>query len=190
MSQRVDIRPLVAPYRSSQQEQERGRVWPVNVNKSLLLVRVVVGLLFVGHGLQKLLGWFGGPGISGWIGSVQKAGLEPAALWAYLEGFAELGGGLLLALGLLTPLAAAVLIGDMLVAILKVHAARGLWSQSGGYEYNLVLIALLLAVGLVGPGLFSFDRRLPFALPRPHVFAVSMVLTLGMVGFALYPSLR
>ena len=98
---------------------------------------------------------------------------------------AELGAGLLLVLGLLTPLAAAVLIGDMLVAILKVHASKGLWSQFGGFEYNLVLIVLFLAIGLMGPGLFSVDGRLPFALARPQVFLAALAATLGVVWYAL-----
>jgi putative oxidoreductase len=100
-------------------------------------------------------------------------------------GVTETGGGLLLALGLLTPLAAAFLIGDMVVAILKVHAGRGLWSQNGGFEYNLVLIALLVVVGLIGPGMYSLDRRLPFALPRPHTFIVGLVVTAIVVGVGL-----
>ena len=102
-----------------------------------------------------------------------------------MEAFAELGAGLLLVLGLLTPLAAAVLIGDMLVAIFKVHAARGLWSQNGGFEYNLVLVALLLAVGLIGPGLYSMDRRLPFALPRPWTFVGALAVTVIVVAMAM-----
>lgn len=166
-------------------EQERRKIWPVNVNKSLLLLRAVVGLLFIGHGLQKLLGWFGGQGLDAWVASVDKAHIEPAVLWAPLEAYGELGGGLLLAVGLLTPLAAAFLIGDMLVAILKIHASKGLWSENGGFEYNLVLIALLLAVGFMGAGLHSLDRRLPFSLPRPHTFLAALVATLAVIGWEL-----
>ncbi len=167
--------------------EERRRVWPVNVNNSLLLMRLVVGLLFVGHACQKLFGWFGGEGMGAWIGTIEKVGVQPAAFWAYLEAGAELGARLLLALGLLTPVAAAVLVGDMLVAVVKVHAPKGLWSQYGGFEYNLVLIALLIAFGLVGPGLYSLDRRLPFALPRPHTFIASLAPILVVVAFALFP---
>ena len=58
----------------------------------------------------------------------------------------------------------------MLVAILKVHASKGLWSQNGGFEYNLVLIAVMVVFGLIGAGRYSLDRHLPLALPRPHRF--------------------
>lgn len=158
---------------------------PVYVNRSLLFIRVIVGLLFVGHGLQKLLGWFGGPGMAAWTQSVAKEGLRPAVFWAALEAWGELGAGLLLVIGLLTPIAASFIVADMLMAILKVHAARGLWSQSGGYEYNLVLIGLLLGLGLMGPGLYSLDGRLPFRLIRPAVFLPVLVLSLAGVGYAL-----
>jgi putative oxidoreductase len=161
----------------------RERVWPMNVNKSLLLVRVVVGALFVGHGLQKSVGWFGGQGFTQWTSDVAKLGLHPAPFWAGLEAAAEVAGGLLLILGLFTAVGAAMLIGDMLVATIKVHLAKGLWSQQGGFEYNLVLLAILVAIGLMGPGLYSLDRRLPFALPRPATFIAALVLA-GAVSAA------
>ena len=172
-----------------EEREERRRVRPTYVNKALLLLRGVVGLLFVGHGCQKLFGLFGGDGLEAWTASVAKAGIQPAATWATFEAAAEFGAGVLLALGLLTPLASALLIGDMLVAILKVHAPKGLWSQQGGYEYNLVLIALLVAIGLMGPGLYSLDRRLPFTLSRPLSFVVLLVATLIGVGFAVVPTM-
>ena len=97
---------------------------------------MVVGLLFVGHASQKLFGWFSGTGMADFIAKMVKLGLNPPVFWTYLEALAELGGGLFLALGLLTPFAAAAIIGDMLVVIVKVHAPKGRWSQFGGYEYN------------------------------------------------------
>lgn len=175
-------------HRSDQRAEraERARVWPINVNKGLLLVRLVIGLLFVGHGSQKLFGWFGGPGMQAWIDSLAKNGLEPAAFWAYMEASAELASGLCLALGMLTPLVAAILIGDMLVAIFEVHATKGLWSQNGGFEYNLVLIAILASIGFMGPGLYSLDRRLP-TLPRPYAFLGALFVTLVFVALAVLP---
>src|SRR5919197_4717372 len=107
------------------EETQRERVTPLYVNRSLVLLRVVIGLLFMGHASQKLLGWFGGPGMAGWMESIQKAGMQPVAFWAYLEAGGELIAGAFLVLGLLTPLAAAFLIGDMAVAIVKIHVARG-----------------------------------------------------------------
>ena len=180
-------RPETTPTpRHDQDRPVPRRVRPINVNKGLLLVRVVIGGLFVGHGCQKLFGWFGGPGLQGWTESLAKNGLEPAGLWAAMEGVAELGSGLFLVLGLLTPLVTAVLIGDMLVAIFEVHASKGLWSQNGGFEYNLVLIATLVCVGLIGSGIYSLDRRLP-ALPRPHTFFAALIVTLIVVGVAVVP---
>ena len=156
--------------------------WPY-ANKALALLRIVVGLLFVGHGGQKLFGWFGGPGIDGFAASLAKMGLEPAPFWAYFEASAELIGGALLVLGLLTPLAAAAIVGDMLVATLKVHAAKGLWSQDGGFEYNLILIVLLVGIGLMGAGRYSLDQKLGISLPRPHAFVAALVGALAIVTY-------
>ena len=159
-------------------------IWP-HANKALLLVRVVVGLLFVGHASQKLFGWFGGQGIGGFTSSLTKMGIEPAPFWAYFEAGAELAGGLFLALGFLTPLAAAAIIGDMLVATIKVHFAKGLWSADGGFEYQLVLMAVLTGIGLIGPGRYSLDQRFGLALPRPHAFVVALVASLVVVAIAI-----
>src|SRR5688572_30437911 len=90
--------------------------WPTNINKALLLVRVLVGLLFIGHGGQKLFGWFGGQGIAPFVQSMEKMGAQPAPFWAYLAATSEVVGGALLVLGLVTPLAAAVIVAQMAVA--------------------------------------------------------------------------
>jgi putative oxidoreductase len=158
-------------------------LWP-HANKALALLRVTVGLLFVGHGGQKLFGWFGGPGIDGFTASIAKMGFEPPMFWAYFESSAELVGGALLVLGLLTPLAAAAIVGDMLVATLKVHAAKGLWSQDGGFEYNLILIVMLVGIGLMGAGRYSLDQILGVSLPRPLTFVAAMAVALAIVAFA------
>ena len=187
MAQLVTPTPDVshAPESRAQQQAPR-RVRPIYVNRGILLIRLVVGLLFMGHGAQKLFGWFGGPGMQGWTESLAKYGVQPAPLWAYAEASAELGSGMLLVLGLLTPLAAAILIGDMLVAVLDVHAAKGLWSQNGGFEYNLVLIALLVCIGVIGPGIYALDRRMP-NMPRPHVFIAALLPVLAVVAFVVIP---
>lgn len=123
-----------------------------------LLVRLVVGGLFIGHGTQKLFGWFGGPGPDGTEQMMYKIDMHPARRQAFAAGLTETAGGALLAAGLATPLAAASLIGVMLTAIRKVHAENGVWSARGGYEYNLVLIAALLGLVDGGPGNLSADR--------------------------------
>src|SRR5450759_3896640 len=104
----------------------------------LLLVRLVVGLLFAGHGTQKLFGWFGGYGVKGTAGWMESIGIRPGVLMTILAGRLELIGGLLFAAGWLTPLGAALIIITMLVSIAKVHGKNGLWATSNGYEYNLV----------------------------------------------------
>jgi putative oxidoreductase len=125
-----------------------------------LLVRLVVGGLFIGHGTQKLFGWFAGPGPDGTEQLMYKIDMHPARRHAFAAGVTETAGGALLAAGLATPLAAASLIGVMLTAIRKIHAENGIWNSGGGYEYNLVLIAMLLAVVDGGPGELSADRAL------------------------------
>src|SRR5947208_14222066 len=104
-------------------------------------LRFVVGPLFVGHGTQKLFGCFGGHGLEGTAGFFETLGLRPGKRHATAAGLAEAGGGALLALGALTPLATSVLSATMVTAVRKVHAKNGPWVTGGGYEYNLVLIA-------------------------------------------------
>src|SRR6184192_2026996 len=100
----------------------------------LFILRVVVGALFVGHGTQKLFGWFGGGGPEGTGAFYHKVGFQPGVPLAILAGATEAGGGLLLALGLLTPLAAAGIIGVMISAAVGVHWPNGLWNTGGGFE--------------------------------------------------------
>jgi putative oxidoreductase len=122
-----------------------------------LLLRLVVGGLFVGHGTQKLFGWFGGNGLDATAQGFEHLGLRPGRHNAIAAGAAEAGGGALLAVGLETPFAASVLVATMMTAIHRVHAKNGPWSSNGGYEYNLVLIAAALALAEVGPGALSLD---------------------------------
>lgn len=124
----------------------------------LLLLRLVVGLTFAGHGAQKIFGWFGGYGPSGTGQWLESMGFRPGRRYALAVGYAELLGGLLFAAGLLTPLAAALIVAVMVVAVATVHWKNGFWNTAGGYEYNLVLVAAVLSVVLAGPGAFSVDR--------------------------------
>jgi putative oxidoreductase len=126
----------------------------------LLILRVVVGALLVGHGAQKLFGTFGGHGVSGTAGFFESIGLRPGKLHAIGAGTAEVTGGVLLALGLITPLAAVLLTAVMTAAILTVHLRNGVWATANGYEYNLVLIAVAFAVAAVGAGDWSLDNAL------------------------------
>ncbi|OMF37331.1 oxidoreductase [Paenibacillus sp. FSL H8-0548] len=129
----------------------------MSISLGLLIVRLVVGLLFVGHGAQKLFGWFGGYGPKGTGGWLESIGIKPGVAMAVVAGLMELVGGLLFAAGLITPLAAVLIVLTMLVAIVKVHGPNGLWSTANGYEYNLVLIAIAIGIALIGAGDYSLD---------------------------------
>ena len=125
-----------------------------------LLARVTIGLLFVGHGTQKLFGWFGGGGPEQTGQFFEQVGLRPGRSSALAAGAAEAGGGLLFAAGAATPLAAAALSGSMITAIKKVHWEKGVWTTAGGYEYNLVLLAAVFGLTENGPGNLSIDAVL------------------------------
>ncbi|HEY0279020.1 MAG TPA: DoxX family protein [Solirubrobacterales bacterium] len=129
----------------------------------LLALRVVVGALLLGHGAQKLFGWFGGPGLEGTAGFFESLELRPGRSMALCAGLAEALAGVLFALGLLVPVASAFLIATMAVAIATVHRRHGLWATDGGYEYNLVLSAVALALAGVGAGRWSLDHVLGIA---------------------------
>jgi putative oxidoreductase len=122
-----------------------------------LLLRITVGGFFVGHGTQKLFGWFGGPGLSATAAGFDGMGLKPGKLQAGAAGVAEAAGGAALAAGYQTPLASAALVSVMLTAINRVHLKNGPWAQQGGYEYNAVLIAAAAALAESGPGALSLD---------------------------------
>jgi putative oxidoreductase len=125
-----------------------------------LAARGLIGGLFVGHGTQKLLGWFGGPGMAGTQSMMESLGMHPTRRNALAAGVTETAGGALLALGLGTPLASASLIGAMTTAIRQVHAPNGPWVSKGGWEYNAVLIAALTVLAEQGPGAASLDHAL------------------------------
>ncbi|MED4206781.1 DoxX family protein [Neobacillus mesonae] len=127
------------------------------INLGLLIIRLVIGVLFIGHGAQKLFGWFGGYGLKGTGGWFESIGVKPGVTMALFAGLAEFIGGLMFALGLLTPLAGILIAGTMAMAIVKVHAPNGLWATSNGYEYNLTLLAVAIGIALIGPGQYALD---------------------------------
>lgn len=130
------------------------------INIGLLIIRLVIGLLFIGHGAQKLFGWFGGYGLKGTGGWFESIGMKSGVTMALFAGLAELIGGLLFALGLLTPLAGIMIAGTMIMAIVKVHAPNGLWATANGYEYNLTLLGVAIGIALIGPGQYALDSFL------------------------------
>ena len=130
----------------------------------LLVLHVVVGLLFVGHGSQKLFGVLGGYGLEGVGAFFETIGLRPGKLNAIAAGTAELLGGALIALGLLVPLGAALLIAVMVAATLTAHRGKGIWNDNGGFELPLVNVAAVFALAAVGAGDISLDAALDLDL--------------------------
>jgi putative oxidoreductase len=125
----------------------------------LLFLRLVVGLVFFAHGAQKLFGWWGGPGLEGTRGWLGSMGFRMPGLMALMVAAAE-ASGLLFAAGFLTPVAALLMASSMVVAIGSVHWRQGFWNTGQGYEFNLVLLSVPVAVAATGPGRFSIDRAL------------------------------
>jgi putative oxidoreductase len=128
----------------------------------ILFLRVVVGLVFFAHGTQKLFGWWGGGGIRGTAGVFASLGFRPPTAAVVTAGVSE-ATGVLFAMGLLTPFAALLMASTMVVAIGSVHWKNGLFVANGGYEFNLVLWAVAVAVAATGPGRFSLDAALGWA---------------------------
>ena len=122
----------------------------------LAILRVVVGVIFLVHGYEKLF-QTGIPGVTGFFTQI---GAPLPQLTAPLVSVLEFGGGLALILGLLTPVVAALLAADMLGAILLVHLPNGFSAANGGYEYVLTLLGASLALALTGPGAYALDAVL------------------------------
>ena len=146
----------------------------------LLLLRLVVGLTLAAHGAQKLFGWFGGYGLAGTGGWLESLGFRPGRLQATLAGSGELFGGLLLALGLLTPIGAALIIAVMFVASRTVHRGKGFFATAGGSELVFVLGAVALGLAITGPGRLSLDAAL--GIDYSPTQGAAAALLLGLLG--------
>jgi putative oxidoreductase len=125
----------------------------------ILFLRVIIGTTLFAHGAQKLFGWFGGHGPRATAGFFGSMGFRPALPMALAAGASE-AAGLLLAFGFLTPFAALAIASVMVVAVGSVHFKNGFWAANGGYEFNLALWAVAVAIAASGPGRFSIDGAL------------------------------
>lgn len=134
------------------------------MSMGLFVIRALLGLLLFAHGTQKLFGWFGGHGLEGTGGFFEQVGHRPGRMMAGAAGGSEAVGGMLLFLGLFTPLGAAMVIGVMTVAAASVHAQNGLWATNGGYELPLTNAVVAAGLGFTGPGSFSVDHGLGLGL--------------------------
>ncbi|MFI6360786.1 DoxX family protein [Streptomyces sp. NPDC050743] len=156
------------------------------MNTGLLILRLALGLLLAGHGIQKVSHRLGGHGIQGGAAEFQADGFRGGRLTAAAAGGGQITAGLLLAAGALTPLAATIAAGVMTVAItVKWH--NGLWVQNNGYEYPLVLMILPAVLTLTGPGRWSIDQALGLNPWHPAwtAAAVGLGITSGLATRAL-----
>jgi putative oxidoreductase len=151
------------------------------VDLGLLLLRVGAGLTFAAHGYSK---FFRGGRIAGTARWFDSIGMRPGRLHAYLAACTELGSGLLLALGLLTPLAGAGMVGVMFVAAWTVHRPKGFFSADDGWEYNWILALIGVSVATLGPGEWSIDGALGVTDDLDGVVGLVIAAGLGLAGGA------
>src|SRR5262245_7376005 len=154
------------------------------IDLALLIIRVVLGGMLAAHGAQKLFGWFGGNGLKGTAGFFGQAlGFRHAGFWAFVGGLGEFAGGLLTAVGFLSPIGPLLLVAAMLVATFKAHWSHGFWAANGGYEYSLLCGAVALGLAFSGTGAYALDAAWGTALPEPAALVVGIVLAgLGAIA--------
>jgi putative oxidoreductase len=144
----------------------------------LLLIRLALGLTFAVHGAQKVFGWWGGPGPQGWHGAMERMGFAPAPVFAWTSMLIELVGGLFVAIGFLTPIAAAALVAQSIVIVARAHWSKGFFNTQGGYEFPLALGLIALALVFLAAGRASLDAALGLA------WSTEVRVILAVVGIA------
>lgn len=164
----------------------RTRGSAIEKNVALLILRLVCGGFLMGHGSQKLFGWFKGPGIQGTSTWLESLGMRPGRFWAMLAGGSEFGGGLLMALGFLNPLGPLAGFGAMAMATVKAHLGKPIWASKGGAEFPLTNLAITSALMTAGPGKYSVDGLLGSRLPRwlliPGLLGIAATVAYGYFG--------
>ena len=156
----------------------------------LLVLRVAVGALLIGHGLQKAFGWWGGPGFGGWEESLAGMGYQHADILTYVATAGQIAAGVLLVLGLFTPLAAAgalaYLVNGVLAEAMAAHEEARLSDfLTDGHEYKLILLCAVAAIILTGPGRYGLDAGRGWAR-RPFIGSfAALVLGVG-AGIAVW----
>jgi putative oxidoreductase len=152
-----------------------------------LILQLVCGLTLAAHGAQKLFGWFDGSGFAKWEQGMRSQRLHPARFWAGMNVLGELGGGLSLAFGFLTPLGAAGIFGAMFMAMVKSHWKNGFFNSKRGIEFPLSLMAISTAIGLTGPREISLDHLFGIVLPYPWLFVVlaAVAVVVDIIGIVI-----
>ncbi|MGI9125100.1 MAG: DoxX family protein [Mycobacterium sp.] len=175
--------PMAAPVEITPGDGDRGSRRGTQ-DLGLLLLRVALGVVFIAHGLQKAFGWWGGSGLEGFKDTLAEAGYQNAGLLTYIAAGAQIASGVLLVLGLFTPVAAAVALAFMVNSVLATFTAQredgGLFVFGSAAEYMLVLTAAAAAVILAGPGKYGFDGSRGWAR-RPFIGSF-LALVLGIGG--------
>ena len=154
------------------------------MNEGLLLLRLVPGLLMMAHGAQKLLGWFGGYGLTGTGGFLEGLGFRPGRVFAATASLSEIVGGALVALGLFGPVGPALIVSVMIVAAVVAHWKNGLFAQNGGIEVPLLYAVAVTALAFTGPGAWSLDALLGltwFSTPAIALIALAAGIA-GAIG--------
>ncbi|MCA1596148.1 MAG: DoxX family protein [Chloroflexi bacterium] len=155
------------------------------IDASLLIPRLVTGGLLAGHGAQKLLGAFGGPGLEKTSGMMESLGLKPGGIWGPAAAISELAGGALTALGLLNPIGPVATVAAMTMAATTAHWGKPIWATSGGAELAVTNLGVAAALGIAGPGRYSLDEALGIRLPGWLRIATLGAAAAG-VAYALY----
>ncbi|GAU70944.1 Ku protein [Streptomyces sp. NBRC 110611] len=157
---------------------------PHGYDAGLLLLRLALGLTMAAHGVQKLFGWFGGPGLDGTAQFFTMSGYPSGRAMAVIAGLTETLGGLGLVAGLLTPLAAAAVVGTMINALAV--KGGGEFFAPKGVEYELLLTVGAAALALTGPGRYALDRFVPGLRAHRLVYgAAALLLAVVMAGVVL-----
>ncbi|AFM16627.1 putative membrane protein [Mycolicibacterium chubuense NBB4] len=174
-----------APAEVGVNDEHRDRDRRGTQDLGLLLLRVAVGVLLIAHGLQKLFGWWGGPGLGGFRDYLAEVGFRYADILSYVAAGGQVVAGVLLVLGLFTPVAAAGALAYLVTAVLaeamEAHNDARLSSfLTDGHEYEVVLVAVVAAIVLIGPGRYGLDAGRGWAR-RPFVGSFA-ALILGVGG--------
>lgn len=161
----------------------------MSVDIGILTLRVLLGLAVAAHGAQKVFGWFGGYGLKGTGGFFEQLGFRPGVFFAAAAGLSELGGGVLLTLGFLTPFGAAAVLASMIVAMTSVHWKNGFFAMGNGIELPFLYAAGALALAFAGAGTYSLDALLGLTFLN-DLSLVSGILLLTILGAGVTLGLR